>query len=738
MAAIGAIRKHGVLLMVVIGFALVLFLLTGLFDGNTLYRVFASDQYTMGKIDGENVDESYRTLYEQNTLLMRVLQNKSTFSEAENYQIHQITWEQLIYENIFDTQMKKLGIVFHQELTENMIEEAKLSLSTEQPHPYISAYAQYLVPMIGIDNVMSFITNAEEYQHYEWARDLYNAYKAIERRIIFEEKLNTYFAFAQGIFYYSEPLAQKFAEDNRTAKASLVSFNPIATAFNEISVDVTEKEMKDYYNKNKNKYSIKENMRDIDVAIFPITPTVEDKAEIEQNVRKQFESFSTASMIDSFNMAAMYNPVDSSFYKKGSPIIINTPNGYLSMQTDVLDSLIFDRPVGTIIEPYNWEDNTWFFGKSFGAELRPDSIYVAALVVDFKSNQNPDATRTKKQSRSLVDSLKNVISAGITSIFTLTPNYLGGRQAADSLMWYADNATPYNLYNGLLHTPQGGLYVDELPTAFVIYQVMNITMPIAKRQYALYAFDIKASDQTINTIRSNASLLAASSTTAEQLVEEANNNGIQLVNGTDITSMMSSISHLQECRPIVSWAFSNKMNVNDISDVFKLDDRMFAVAAIKNIKEKGVAEFNTVKDDISAELSTIKKKEAVQALIQGEVNSGASLSDIAAKYSVAFNDSIRISFSGEPYQNSGIENIAIGKIFANETLNQPQVISGKNMVYLVSLHSVEATPASNNLMLEKNMLQNMLIGRSRNEMLILEGLKEKLDIFDNRTRFYLN
>lgn len=738
MAAIGSIRKHGVLLMVVIGFALVLFLLTGLFDGNTLYRVFASDQYTMGKIDGENVDESYRKLYDQNTLLMKVLQDKSTFNETENYQIHQITWEQLIYESIFDKQLGKLGVVFTQELTEELLEEAKASITTEQGHPYMSAYAQYLIPRIGVDNVLAFINNIEEYQYVDWAGELYNTYKAIERRIIFEEKLNTYFAFAQGTMYYSTPLAQKFAEDNSSARAGLVSINPIATAFNELDVTVSDKELKDYYNKNKTKYTVKENLRDIDVAIFPIAPTVEDKNDIEQNVRSKFEAFSTVATIDSFNMAAMYNPVDSNFHTKGSPIVINTPNGYVTMQTDVLDSLLYDRPVGTVIEPFNWNDQMWFFGKTFGAEYRPDSVYVAALVVDFKSNQNPNATRTKRQARALVDSLKNVISSGQTSIFTLTPDYLGGRQAADSLMWYPEAGTPFALYNGLLKTAFGGFYVDELPTALVLYQLMDRTMPIAKRQYALYSFDIKASDNTINAIRSNASKLAAGSTSADELVDEANNNGIQLVNGTDIASMSASISHLQECRPIVSWAFANKMNVNDVSDVFKLDDRMFAVAAIRDIKEKGIAKFETVKEEISAELTAIKKREAVENTIREELNNGASMRAIADKYSVPFNDSIRITFAGEPYQNAGIENAAIGKIFGNDALNQPQVVSGKNMVYVVSLYNVETTPASNNLIMEKNLLKNLVNGRSRNEMIILEGLKDKLDIFDNRGRFYLN
>jgi hypothetical protein len=38
--------------------------------------------------------------------------------------------------------------------------------------------------------------------------------------------------------------------------------------------------------------------------------------------------------------------------------------------------------------------------------------------------------------------------------------------------------------------------------------------------------------------------------------------------------------------------------------------------------------------------------------------------------------------------------------------------------------------------MEKNILRNILIGYNRNEMIILENLKDNADIWDNRSRFY--
>lgn len=738
MAAIGSIRKHGVLLMIIIGVALVLFLLTGLFDGNTLYRVFASEQFSMGKIDGENVDDEYRVLFEQNSALLKVLQNKASFDEAETYQIHQITWEQLLDEKIVNKQLAALGIFFTDEVVESILDDAKMSLSTQQPNPYLASYFQFLASSVGPENAQAIISSIEEYRDMEQARDIYTSYKAIERRIIFERKVNTYLTFAQGTVHFSDALAQKFATNNKVAMTALVSINPNLSAFNELNAEVTDKDIKSWYNQHKNRYISFEDTRDIDVAVFPIAPTVEDKNAIEKEVRDTYEKFAAVSVIDSFNMVNMYSPLDSLYHKKGDNIMINSQSGYMAISVSELDSLIFDAPVGSMIEPYNYQDVAWFFGKTYGFAYRPDSVLVAYLLVDHKSSQNPDAARTKAKARREADSLKTVISNGQASIFSLIPSYLGGRQVgADTTMWYEENFTNRKLYNGLVNTSNGGCYVDEIPSAFVVYQVLTRTSAQPKRQYVLYSFDIEPSEATVASIRANASQLAAASTSSEDFIEEANNRGVQLVRGTDVTSMMASINQIQNCRPLVSWAFGENTEKDAISDVIKLDERMFVVGAVKNIKLAGTPKLAEVKDQISDELKNIKKIEAVKNQIKADLASGSSINAIATKYNTNFSDSTRLTFGGESYMNRGLDNKAIGQVFASEP-NKTEVIEGRNMIYVTSVYNFQDQMASPDLQNEKTALRNITTGRARNEMLILQGLKEKMDIWDNRARFYPN
>ena len=738
MAAISAIRKHGVLLMVIIGFALLLFLLTGLFDNNTLYRMFSSEKFTMGEVDGENVDQQYRELFEQNSALLKILNKKSTFEEAETYQIHQLSWQQLVDEKVLDKQLRSLGIYYTDEMVENLINDAKASLRTERPNQYLGAFFQYIAEMTGAENAQNIINSIEDYKNREGAEEIYAAYKAIERRIVYEQKMNIYFSFSQGAVNFSDAIAQKLNSDNQTAMTRLLTVNPNAPVFKDLVVNVDENEVEKWYEEHDYQYKIKENSRDIDIAIFPIAPTAKDKQNIADSVNILYQHFVSAPVIDSFNLRHYFSLVDSTYHKKGDQVVVNGKNGYMALTVDALDTIIYNTPVGVNIAPYNYQDMMWFFGKSFGVAHRPDSVLVAFLVVDFKSAQNPKSMRTAEQAKLETDSLQNLLKNNQASVFSLLPNYLAGRSASDTTTWYEEKSTNNTLYDKLLKTPNGGYYVDELPSAYVIYQLLTRTQPLEKRQYALYSFDIKASDSTINSIKSNANQLAAASTSADKLVEEANKKGIQLLKGIDVTSMAATISQLTNCRSVVSWAYSDDIKENTISDVIKLDDRMFVVAALRNIKEKGIPDFEDVKDVVTNDYKAIKRVEKVEEMVKGEVTKGTSFANLASKYGTTVSDSVQLTFAGETYQNAGVENSAIGKIFTLPADRKMNVVSGKNMVYVVAVFSYDKVKPSEKLQMEKSILRNMLLGRNRNEMVILEGLKDNIDIWDNRGRFYAN
>ena len=505
----------------------------------------------------------------------------------------------------------------------------------------------------------------------------------------------------------------------------LALIDPNNQVFNDIAATVSDKEMKDWYKSHKTRYENKIDSRDIDVAVFPILPTQEDLKTIEDTVRAAYARFLTAPSIAHFNVQEMLGQVDSTYYTADD------------IALDVLDSLVFHRPVGSMIEPFAYENLVWYFGKVYGSAMRPDSLQIAYLVLDYKNVQNPASTRTRKMARREADSLKKVLNANPNSIFSIMPNYLAGRNMADSTLWVEEKTTYRALYDSLLALRDGGVYVNDAGGAYVVYQVLQRTQPKEKRQFAIYPYEIKASDATVKSIRSDASNLAASATSDKELVELANQKGIQLVNGFNVTSMAANIGQLGNCRDLVSWAYNDETKVDNISDVYNLNNQVFAVASLKAIHEKGIAKFKDVKTDIEAELTAAKKINMIEEKLKADAASGKNMSDIALKYGSVARDSVTLGFGLEFYQNAQVENNAIGKIFALPEGNNVNVVSGKQNVYLVSVHNYQEGTPTANLYMEKAGLRNIVLGRNRNENVLLQGLKDNMSTLDRRHYFYV-
>ena len=718
MAAIGSIRKHGVLLLVIIGLALLAFILG---DLSNVHRTF-SNKYVMAKIDGKKMDQQYSKQYEENTALMKLLQNKTSFEDNETYQIHEMTWQQMLQDAVLDKQLAKLGLSFTPQMIEDFKENMVASLSTQQPNQFIAQFANALAQLYGPENAMGIISNIETLANQDQGKDIYNAYQALVRFAVSAEKQQNYFALAQNTLYFSDPMAKQLAKDNNMAMVSLMTVNPELTAFQSLKPEVSEKEMKDFYNTHKNDmFDLQTDNRDINVAVFPINPTPADLKAIEDSVRKDFTTFTQQSIAE-FNLSKGNGVVDSTYFKESD---ITLPE---------LDSLIFKSSVGSYIEPFLYENVKWYFGKVFGAANRPDSVLVATIELPFKTAQYKEAPYSKKEAHRIADSLIDVIKSNQASIFALQPNYLYGREQGDTTFWLAERGTMATLYNNLLETPNGGLYLYKAPNGYIVFQVLDRTQLIEKRQFVLYDYDVNASEATFNALRSQANEFAAGVTNNEEFIASAAKKGIQVVNGQNVTSMMANIGQLPNCRDIVSWSFSDDVKKDNISDVFNIDRMYFAVACVANAREKGVQKYKDAKEDIKTILERQNKLNMVADQLNKDLASG-NLASVSQKYSIAANDSVMLSFAGDYYMNRGVDSKAIGQIF-NLPKNKPTAVCGNNLVYVVNVNELRDGQASQNLMMEKNYLQNELVGRERNESTLLNYLISQTKVLDNRVRFY--
>ncbi len=779
MAAIGKIRKHGVALMIIIGIALLAFIvgdLTQIIPSITNRNLLAKIGNESIRMDGR--ENTYTSYFEQNRALITYANNiTSTDDELDQY-IHDFTWEQIKQEVLLNKQISKLGITFHDEMVENINADLIGSLSTQSTQrstaqQYLIIVCQRLLQNSGttVDALMDALNNINDYR----GTDLYNMYKAIERMAVLEAKNMAYFTLCGSSTYFSTPLLKQVGSEN-VATMQLALVNPSVPAFNDIQVTVDEKEAKAFFKEHQNRYFVKENARDIDFAIFPIIATAQDRKDIEDSVRTIFDRFTAATSINDFvkaerkieknrkfaageayfwsynDQTASHLQLDTLMYlKHGESALqhygVEDKEAKYALPSK-LDTIIYHSAAGTYIAPY-LDGNFWYFGKIRDVAYRPDSIQTTFLTIPFKYGQN-NVTMEKEAAKVLADSLAHAVTT-TTSIFELLPKYKNERIfQADSTYWFED--MPDTLYTKLINTGIGQVYVHEAMDCYLVMQVLNKTQANEKRQYVLYPVPVEASKNTIESLRMSANELASACDNVEKLDSLAQSKGAFLIPQTDIKNMQGTImTGMQEmlmCREAISWAFDKETEVNTVSRTAfegrfaytgynqpkQLGAQVFIVAGLKRVKEAGKGEFENVKDQIMEELKMEKKIAAIDEKLTKELAS-SSVAALSGKYGFQSRDSLKISFAQNmPY---GIDNALIGKMSTMEANGKPAVVSCKNAICIATIYSTEAGKPSDALGMERNILREVTIGRGSNEATIAMGdLEKSVKIVDNRHVFY--
>lgn len=779
MAAIGRIRKHGVALMIIIGIALLAFIVGDL----TQIIPSITNRNLLGKIGNKSIrmdgrENTYTSYFEQNRALFTYVNNLTSTDDEFDQSLHDFTWEQIKQEVLLDKQLSKMGITFHDEMVENISSELISSLTSQKAmrsnaQQYLIVMCQRLLQNSGnsFDVLMQALENINDYR----GTDIYNMYKAIERMAVLEAKNNAYFALMGGSTYFSAPLLKQVGSE-KTVMMQFAMVNPNAPAFDDIQVSVDEKEAKSFFKSHSDRYLVKEDSRDIDFAIFPIVATAQDRQDIEDTVKVIYNRFAEASSIGDFvkaerkieknrkfatgeayfwsynDQTAKHIQLDTLLYlKHGKSALqyygVEDKDAEYKLPAK-LDSAVFHSPAGTMIAPY-LDGNFWYFGKVREVAQRPDSIQTTFLTIPFKYGQNT-VTMEKEDAKALADSLAHEVMT-TTNIFTLLPQYKNDRIfGIDSTFWFED--MPDTLYNKLIHTGIGQVYVHEAMDCYLVMVVLNKTQYQEKRQYVLYPVPVEASKATIESLRMAANELASASDNVEKLEELAQTKGALLVPQTDVRNMQGSIATgMQEglmCREAISWAYDKETKVNSVSRTAfegrftysgynqpkQLGAHVFIVAGLKKVKEAGKAEFENVKDIIIDELTVEKKIAAISEKLSSELAS-TNVQELAGKYGFQLRDSLKISLAQNmPY---GIDNAIVGKLSTMEANGKPAVVASKRALCIATLYSAEAGQPSENLGMERNILRDVTIGRGNSEQgLAMDDLQKGVKIVDRRHNFY--
>lgn len=703
MAAIGNIRKHYGLLVVIVGIALLAFVLGDLFKSTN------SRQTTnVATVDGKKITyQDYSNLVNMNLENVKA-QNGGSLSTEDNYSVHANTLEQMIREIIMENEYEDLGLVVSgDELYDQFL--------GENPNQYV---VQSFTNPDGSFNRELVTTYIRDFQTLN--PELKSNWLNFERAIK-EDRLNTkYETLLKKGFYLPNKLAERIyadKNDKTSAEVYAVRYNTVADS----TVVVNDADNKAFYNNNKNKYQT-EATRSIDYVVFDITPS---KADVDyskkyvSDLKKDFTEIDNAANFVNANSDLAYDSTWKS--RKDVPA--------------ELEQVIFDQNngVGFVYGPYE-NEGYYNIAKIVAMENRSDSLMASHILVSYANALRSDATRTKEEAKALADSILNVVKKDNSKLEALAKDFSDDPSAQTNngdLGWFTDGMMVHNFNEFVQDNKVGTIGMVETPFGYHIIKVTDRNEAAPKARLAVLAHEITPSSATYQNVFAEANKFVTENTTAEDFNKAIEEQGLNKRTYPSLRKNTNFITGISNPRQIVRWAFDENTKVGDMSTIFDLDN-MYVVAILTKSVEEGFTPYEEIADRYQFVIKKEKK--------------GAMLAEQAKTYGTDYQKMIdnmkgekttvdNVTFEGRGFGNFGVEDKVIGTVIGMKEGEVSEPIVGGNGLFVVKV--TKETPAAattdySSIVREyRTRFNNQILNNSA-----YSALKDNVKIEDNSILFY--
>jgi len=706
MAIIGEIRKHYWLLVLIIGVALLLFIVSD------FSRRSSKHTNTIGVVAGEKISVvDFNKRVDENIEIQKMSSKKENLTSEENYQIRQSTWNQMVNEIVMDKQREKLGVSVSLDELDDMIRG-------KNPHQYIvQSFTDPNTGRFDQKAVNNFLQNLDNEEMV--SPEMKQRYLMMEKAIK-NDRLNTkYNSLITKGFYLPTAFAKRtYQESNEMANVLITGVR--YSVIGDSAVKVTDADYQKYYDENKYKFQQETPARDLEYVVFSVTPSQSDMAALQQDMEKLKAEFAGATDNAAFVGSNSDNRYDSSWHKKGT----------LSFQ---IDSLVFNAPAGVVIGPV-MDNNMYRLFKVTDREMRPDSLKASHILISYAGSQVQNATRSKERASKLADSVLNVVKSN-PAMFEV----LGGSLSDDDyskkkqgdLGWFADGAMVPEFNSAVLKGNIGDIKKVETVFGYHIIKITGKKDPTLKIRFASVDRAIEASSKTSEAIYNQASEFAAQNNTIEKFEKTVKDKGLDMRKAERLDAMSNQIPGVTSAREVVRWAFNKDTEKGAVSNVFDVDGS-YVVATLKSTIDKGYIPLEVLKDPIKPLVLREKKAQTIIEKLNSQLSGNKDINRIASVFPSTV-DTADVSFASCNIPNYGHEAKVTGKIFSAPKSLLTGPIQGEQAVYMFVLKDLKAAPATKDYENQKRQMAMYFQSRINNVPDILE---RKANIKDNRSLFY--
>lgn len=689
MATLEKIRQKGVLLSIVIGVAMLLFII-GMVDFNS---IFGTSRQNVADVNGIEINiMDYEKRIDEMTSFYKVEMGQSSLSDQYTEQIRTAVWNSCVKEIILGKNCEKLGIVVSDE-------EMAQNLTGDTPHPMLSQLRVfYNQEKGGFDKAVLYqLLNAVDDDPNGDVAKYWSFVQRTVRTQILEDKYNALLGASINI----NNLDAKYSFDggiNAEIAYTITPYSSIADS----TVTADAKEIKAYYKENKNKYYNDAESRTVKLLTFDIVPSESDFADVSE----------------------WMNGLKNEFFTSEDYIAVCNQN------SDERYTGLAQSKAGTDADLADFA----FSGKAgdtFGPQLFGDTYKMARIVESGISASDSAKVRhmliqqrTAERTQALADSILNLLAGGaefapLAKQFSLASTNTNGGE----LGWLKDGDYDADFSSACIKATVGKAFELPLGNSIQIIEVTEKTKPVAKVKMCVLQRTVEASSQTVGQIFNDASQYMTQNGDLEKFETNADASKGQFVRTYTVSAADNRIADIKDSRQIIRWAFEGEEG--DVAEkVFECGDK-FAVAALSNIEKEGYRSQNSVEEQIVSEVKKEKKGEIIANDLQAKLSGG----DLSATGSVM--NASNVSRNSQYVGGIGMEPKLVAVVSNMTPESAPQIIKGNNGVYAVKVVS-QSEAGEFNAASEINQLAS----RKPYKYMIYSSLEKAAKINDNRITFY--
>lgn len=630
MATLQRIRNHGLFLLIIVGLAMLAFILGDALNSGSSF-MNKSREY-IGEIEGQKIHYTeYESAVEQLTEVYKIESGRSDFDEDMHAQIRNQVWQMLVAKYTLQDQAKQIGM----DITSDELYEL---CAGAKPHQLITSRRMFAGQNGQFDRniLINFLAsiemdseNAEQAANLKQAKNYWMYWENAVRLTAMQEK---YVGLIQNMLTANN-LDAKYAAQAKQTKVNVdYAMKPYYTVADSL-VKVSTNDIRKIYDERKQMYKQTPN-RDIAYIAYPIVPSEADYQLAEkamQEIQEEFRTTEEVALVVNSNSDVMY-------------------------------------------------DGNNYSEKTIPAAYKDFAFAKGAKKNDFMELNYDEATRTFRMARLMDCGYNSPDSVQLKGIATKE-----GEQDQE-YGWFTEAELQKDIAEPAFAGKVGQRFTVTLGMEDRTFEITGLTKPTPKAKVAIIEREVTPSSKTFAAIYNEANQFVVSNQDEEAFRAAAEEAKMEIETATNLQKMANKVADLKSSRAIVRWAFNAKEG--QVSDVFECGDK-YIVAVLTAIHDGEYREFEDVQATLRYEAVNRKKAE----YISKQIADAKTLAEVAEKMGSEVRHIDALTEDSYRFGIEGMEPAAVGTAFATAAGELSKPVKGNQGVIVLVPSDVQRAEA---------------------------------------------